>query len=42
MSAFTAVLPWGWASLALLPIATGLIAMLTARRTVLRALAEMV
>lgn len=34
--------PWEWALLACLPLATGLIAMLTARRTVLRALAEMV
>jgi cell division transport system permease protein len=42
MSSLAALLPWGWASLAFLPIATGLIAMLTARRTVLRALAEMV
>lgn len=33
--------PWHWGILALLPVATALIAMLTARRTVLRALARM-
>jgi len=42
VAAFAALIPWGWASLLLLPVATGLIAMLTARRTVLGALAEMV
>lgn len=36
------LLPWHWAILALLPVATALIAMVTARLTVLRSLARLV